>query len=63
MNKQTDYKAARMCPRCGEDSVVYDSREQDDGSILRRRQCMRCGAKFVTVETFKKIAEENVKFL
>jgi len=44
--------AARMCPECGEDSVVYDSRECFDGSILRRRRCKVCGQRFVTIEKF-----------
>jgi len=47
-------RAARMCPRCGEDSIVYDSREQLDGSIRRWRKCKVCGAKFSTLEKFEK---------
>lgn len=43
-------KAARMCPKCAADSRVYDSREQADGSILRRRKCIECGLRFATVE-------------
>ena len=47
--------AARMCPVCGEDSIVYDSRELWDGSIRRRRKCAVCGTRFLTVEKFEKI--------
>lgn len=47
--------AARMCPVCGEESAVYDSREQWDGSIRRRRRCVVCGTRFLTVEKFEKI--------
>ena len=47
--------AARMCPVCGEASAVYDSREQWDGSIRRRRRCVVCGTRFLTVEKFEKI--------
>ena len=49
--------AARMCPVCGEDSIVYDSREQWDGSIRRRRKCVVCGTRFLTVEKFEKLLE------
>ena len=49
--------AARMCPVCGEDSIVYDSRERWDGSIRRRRKCTVCGTRFLTVEKFEKLLE------
>ncbi len=40
------------CPTCGEqDTRVIDSRDQDDGSIIRRRrECGTCGARFTTFE-------------
>ncbi len=47
--------AARMCPTCGEDSAVYDSRVQQDGRIFRKRRCPVCGMKFQTEEKFLKI--------
>ena len=53
-NLNTD-KAARMCPECLADSLVYDSRVQPDGSILRRRRCPMCGTKFETVEHFSRL--------
>ena len=38
------------CPYCGfDDSKVTDSRNVDDG-VRRRRQCLRCGLRFSTVE-------------
>lgn len=46
------YHAARMCPVCGEDSRVYDTREQPDGTIRRIRCCSVCGARFSTEERF-----------
>ncbi len=46
------YRAARMCPVCGEDSRVYDSREQSDGTIRRIRCCSVCGVRFSTEESF-----------
>lgn len=45
-------KAARMCPACGEDSTVYRCIDRADGSVLRKRRCKRCGAKFKTLEKF-----------
>ncbi len=44
--------AARMCPICGEDSRVYESRETADGTIHRKRRCLACGVSFCTVESF-----------
>lgn len=41
------------CPFCGaEDTGVIDSRENDDGTrIRRRRRCMACAKRFTTYET------------
>lgn len=40
------------CPFCGQgDSKVLDSRPTDDGAVIRRRrECVRCGARFTTYE-------------
>ncbi|OXE37516.1 MAG: hypothetical protein CGW95_00970 [Phenylobacterium zucineum] len=48
------------CEKCGEDSVVKDSRHHlskhnrasacEPGFIYRRRQCLKCGHKWSTVE-------------
>ncbi len=40
------------CPYCRHpDSRVMDSREQDEGQIIRRRRsCAECGRRFTTVE-------------
>jgi transcriptional repressor NrdR len=40
------------CPYCRHaDSRVVDSREADDGALIRRRRsCPRCGRRFTTVE-------------
>jgi transcriptional repressor NrdR len=39
------------CPRCGESETrVIDSRDLDDASIRRRRECTRCSARFTTSE-------------
>lgn len=40
------------CPACGEqDTRVIDSRDQDEGAMIRRRrECVACGTRFTTVE-------------
>jgi transcriptional repressor NrdR len=39
------------CPRCGErETRVVDSRDLDEASIRRRRECEQCGARFTTYE-------------
>jgi transcriptional repressor NrdR len=39
------------CPRCGEhDTRVIDSRDLDEVSIRRRRECPSCAARFTTTE-------------
>ena len=55
----TTEKAARMCPICGEDSAVKDSRVSPDGKIVRQRKCMKCGTYFETIEQFSKILHKK----
>lgn len=39
------------CPQCGSDKTkVTDSRTSADGSIRRRRECLKCKARFTTYE-------------
>ena len=39
------------CPRCGErETRVIDSRDLDESSIRRRRECAACAARFTTNE-------------
>jgi transcriptional repressor NrdR len=39
------------CPRCGErETRVIDSRDLDEVSIRRRRECANCSARFTTYE-------------
>lgn len=47
--------AARMCPRCGEDSKVYDTRERPDGAIIRKRRCLTCRTEFETIEILTRV--------
>jgi transcriptional repressor NrdR len=52
-------KSARVrCPACGglSDRVV-DSREADDGSVIRRRrECQHCGQRYTTYERVAEVA-------
>ena len=57
----TTENAARMCPLCGADSIVYSTRELDDGTVVRRRKCIFCGAKFETIEIFRRIVAKKSK--
>jgi len=40
------------CPYCGKDEdKVVDSRSREDGKVIRRRrQCLKCGRRFITIE-------------
>ena len=50
MKRIGNMKLARMCPVCDAGSIVYDTREQPDGSIIRKRRCKACGVRFMTME-------------
>jgi transcriptional repressor NrdR len=42
------------CVYCGsEESKVIDSRNSDDHSIRRRRECLKCGRRYTTYETIE----------
>lgn len=47
--------AARMCPACGGESVVFRSMEKQDGTIIRKRICKVCETKFETQEKFLRV--------
>ena len=55
----TTEEAAKMCPCCGEDSVVKDSRVSQEGKIVRQRKCTKCGTYFETIEQFSKILKKK----
>ena len=55
--------AARMCPKCGEDSKVYDTRERADGAIIRKRKCVKCQVEFETIEVLTRIYPNRKKVL
>lgn len=39
-----------MCPECGGDTKIIDSRYGIDDLRCRRRECLECGRRFSTVE-------------
>ena len=58
----TTENAPKMCPKCGEDMPVYQTRErEDDGVILRRRKCPVCGIRIETGEFLIRMLPEKKK--
>lgn len=50
------------CPYCGyQESKVVDSRPADEGSIRRRRECLRCERRFTTYETVESLPMVVIK--
>ncbi len=51
------------CPTCAHlDDKVVDSRQSDDGeAIRRRRECLKCGARFTTFERLELVPMVVVK--
>lgn len=45
-------KKARRCPVCRMDSMVYWTREDAGGRVIRNRKCLSCGCRFSTIETY-----------
>ena len=42
------------CPKCGyTESKVIDSRPTDTSGVRRRRQCLKCGYRYTTYETYE----------
>lgn len=49
-----------LCPKCGGDSGVKDSRPDYQGVVIRRRRkCFECGFKFTTKEIVVSSSETN----
>jgi transcriptional repressor NrdR len=44
-----------ICPYCGyEDSKVLETRDNDEGAVVRRRrECIACGQRFTTFERYE----------
>ncbi len=51
------------CPRCqADDTKVIDSREAEDGAVIRRRRsCVACSQRFTTYERFEEVPLVVVK--
>ena len=47
-------RGAKCCPVCGGETIVVNTRENKYGEIERRRECVECGRRFSTVESFKR---------
>ena len=41
-----------LCPKCKGGTTVYDSRPKKDGITKRYRECLYCGYRFKTVESY-----------
>lgn len=54
-----------MCPECGGDTKVVETRFGIDDLRCRRRECLECGCRFSTVEinmdVYKKLRPPNPK--
>lgn len=44
--------AARICPNCGKEGVVYGSHTVMGGRIERHRKCQFCGERWATIERY-----------
>ncbi len=51
---ESGFVSAKHCPICEGETKVYDSRAKEDGQILRYRECLKCGAKYITNESFSR---------
>lgn len=51
-------EATKECPECGAESRVIDSRNIG-GRIIRKRKCVKCGARWLTKERFLGIVGEE----
>jgi transcriptional repressor NrdR len=51
------------CPKCqADDTKVIDSREAEDGAVIRRRRsCVACAQRFTTYERFEEVPLVVVK--
>lgn len=49
-----------LCPLCGGKTKIIDSRPEED-AVNRRRKCLECGYRFLTVEIDKDLYERVFK--
>jgi transcriptional repressor NrdR len=52
-----------QCTKCGypETSVVYTRSVDDDRNTERRRECMKCGGRFTTLEKKRDPKEKRIE--
>lgn len=44
-------RSVKRCKACGSDKIfVYDTRNNEDGTVVRKRVCAGCGEDFKTLE-------------
>ena len=53
------YNYVKHCPDCEGESIVVDSREREDGAIIRRRECTKCGFRYTTAEVEEMMVDEK----
>ena len=41
-----------LCPKCNRGTTVYGSRPKPNGTTRRYRECLYCGYRFKTVESY-----------
>lgn len=51
---------AMTCPKCCSKTKIWDSRQQDDAK-RRRRECLSCGYRFITIEIDEDLYERMIK--
>ena len=54
----------RICPVCGYDTEVFDSRHKEEtGVIVRKRKCLSCGHIFrtaeISIETYEELKHKT----
>ena len=50
MERKLPSYCVRVCPVCGKDTMVRNTRERENGVIYRRRGCSECNYRFSTIE-------------
>lgn len=55
--KGDDRTYVKICVDCGAKTQVIDSREQENGVILRKRICPKCRYEFKTIEVEECMSE------
>lgn len=57
MKEQLTY--VKTCPDCQAETAVIDSRENADGSVMRRRKCKKCGYTYRTIEIEESMSDSG----